>query len=431
MKILVVGGGGREHALCWALAASPLCDALYCAPGNAGIAEEATCLDVAAEDIDALVQAATDKAVDLVVVGPEAPLVAGLVDALEHAGIKVFGPSKAAAELEGSKAFAKELCAKHGIPTPAFERFDDADKAKAYAADQPLPIVVKADGLASGKGVTVCQTHGQAERAIEEALVDKRFGAAGETVIVETCVTGQEVSAFALVDGETALMLPCAQDHKPAYDGDTGPNTGGMGAYSPTPLVDEKTAELIHATILQPTVEAMKAEGRPFKGLLYAGLMMTPDGPQVLEYNVRFGDPECQVLMMRLMSDLLPALMAACDGVLDSFDMRWFAETAVSVVMAARGYPGSYETGEAIGGLDALKDQDDLVVFHAGTQADADGTVRSAGGRVLTVTALGGTLEEARERAYTAIDRIDWPGGFCRRDIGWRALGKATIETED
>ena len=431
MKILVVGGGGREHALCWALAASPLCDELYCAPGNAGIAEEATCLDVGAEDADALVQAATDKAVDLVVVGPEAPLVAGLMDALEHAGIKAFGPSKAASELEGSKAFAKDLCAKHGIPTPAFERFDDARKAKAYVADQPLPIVVKADGLASGKGVTVCQTHGQAERAIDEALVDKRFGAAGDTVVVEQCVTGQEVSAFALVDGETALMLPCAQDHKPAYDGDTGPNTGGMGAYSPTPLVDENTAELIHSTILQPTVEAMKAEGRPFKGLLYAGVMMTPDGPQVLEYNVRFGDPECQVLVMRLMSDLLPALMAACDGVLDSFDMRWFAETAVSVVLAARGYPGSYEKGEAIGGLDALKDQDDLVVFHAGTKADADGTVRSAGGRVLTVTALGGTLEEARERAYTAIDRIDWPGGFCRRDIGWRALGKATIETED
>ncbi|MDZ7712538.1 MAG: phosphoribosylamine--glycine ligase [Rhodovibrio sp.] len=431
MKILVVGGGGREHALCWAIAASPLCDELYCAPGNAGIAAEATCLEVAAEDVDELVTAATEKAVDLVVVGPEAPLVAGLVDRLEDAGIKAFGPSKAAAELEGSKAFAKELCAKHGIPTAAFERFTDPQAAKAYVADQPLPIVVKADGLASGKGVTVCQTHGEAERAIDEALVDKRFGAAGESVIVEQCLSGQEVSAFALVDGDTALMLPCAQDHKPAYDGDTGPNTGGMGAYSPTPLVDEKTAELIHSTILQPTVEAMKAEGRPFKGLLYAGLMMTPDGPQVLEYNVRFGDPECQVLVMRLMSDLLPALMAACDGVLDSFDMRWFAETAVSVVMAARGYPGAYEKGEAIGGLDALEGQDDLVVFHAGTKADADGTVRSAGGRVLTVTALGGSIEEARERAYTAIDRIDWPGGFCRRDIGWRALGKATIETED
>ena len=263
MKILVVGGGGREHALCWAIAASPLCDELYCAPGNAGIAGEATCLDVGAEDLDALVQAARARAVDLVVIGPEAPLVAGLVDALEAAGIKAFGPNKAAAELEGSKAFAKDLCAKHGIPTAAFERFTDPKPtAKAYAADQPLPIVVKADGLASGKGVSVCQTHAEAERAIDEALVDKRFGAAGESVIVEQCLTGQEVSAFALVDGDTALMLPCAQDHKPAYDGDTGPNTGGMGAYSPTPLVDQKTAgDDPFATVLQPTVEAMKAEG--------------------------------------------------------------------------------------------------------------------------------------------------------------------------
>jgi phosphoribosylamine--glycine ligase len=431
MKILVVGGGGREHALCWAIAASPLCDELYCAPGNAGIAEEATCLEIGAEDVDGLVKTAAEKGVDLVVVGPEAPLVAGLVDALEAAGIKAFGPSQAAAELEGSKAFAKELCAKHGIPTPAFERFTDAAAAKAYLADRPLPIVVKADGLASGKGVSVCRTHGEAERAVDAALVEKRFGQAGESVIVEDYLSGQEVSAFALVDGDTALMLPCAQDHKPAYDGDTGPNTGGMGAYSPAPPVDAKTAELIHSTVLQPTVEAMKAEGRPFKGLLYAGLMMTPDGPQVLEYNVRFGDPECQVLVMRLMSDLLPALMAACDGVLDSFDMRWFAETAVSVVLAARGYPGEYQKGEAIGGLDALKQQTDLVVFHAGTKADADGTVRANGGRVLTVTALGGTLEEARERAYTAIDRLDWPGGFYRRDIGWRALGKPTIQTED
>ncbi|MBK1698666.1 phosphoribosylamine--glycine ligase [Rhodovibrio salinarum] len=431
MKILVVGGGGREHALCWALAASPLCDELYCAPGNAGIAEEATCLEIAADDVDALVKAASDKAVDLVVVGPEAPLVAGLVDALEAAGIRAFGPSKAAAELEGSKAFAKYLCDQHGIPTAAFQRFTDPAEAKAYVASQPLPIVVKADGLAAGKGVTVCQSHAEAERAIEEALVDKRFGAAGDSVIVEECLTGQEVSAFALVDGDTALMLPCAQDHKAAYDGDTGPNTGGMGAYSPTPLVDEATAEVIQSTILQPTVDAMKAEGRPFKGLLYAGLMMTPDGPKVLEYNVRFGDPECQVLMMRLMSDLLPALLAACDGVLDSFDMRWFAETAVSVVLAARGYPGSYEKGEAIGGLEALKELDDVIAFHAGTKADGDGTVRSNGGRVLTMTALGGSIEEARQRAYTAIDQIDWPGGFCRRDIGWHALGKLTIETED
>jgi phosphoribosylamine--glycine ligase len=431
MKILVVGGGGREHALCWALAASPLCDELYCAPGNAGIAQEATCLDVGAEDVDGLVTAARDKAIDFAVVGPEAPLVAGLVDALEAAGIEAFGPTAAAAEIEGSKAFAKELCKKHGIPTGAFQRFTDATDAKGYAAEQPVPLVVKADGLAGGKGVTVCRTHAEAERAIDEALVDRRFGAAGESVIVEEYLDGPEVSAFALVDGQTALMLPAAQDHKLAYDGDTGPNTGGMGAYCPTPLVDEATQELIRSTILQPTVEAMAAEGRAFRGLLYAGLIMTDDGPKVLEYNARFGDPECQVLMMRLMSDLLPALKAARDGVLDQFDLRWFTETAVCVVVAARGYPGTYEKGEAIQGLERVGEIDDVIAFHAGTKADPDGTIRSNGGRVLSVTALGGSLEEARERAYAAIDRIDWPGGFCRRDIGWRAVDRETIATED
>jgi phosphoribosylamine--glycine ligase len=431
MKVLVVGGGGREHALCWALAASPLTDELYCAPGNAGIAQEAVCVDTAADDVAGLVAFAKQQSIDLVVVGPEAPLVAGLVDALEDAGIKAFGPTKAAAALEGSKAFAKELCQKHGIPTATFQRFTDPQDAKAYAQQQGAPLVVKADGLASGKGVTVCRTLGEAERAIDEALVEKRFGEAGDSVIVEECLDGAEASAFALVDGETALMLPAAQDHKPAYDGDTGPNTGGMGAYSPTPLIDEATQELIRSTIMQPTVQAMAAEGRPFKGLLYAGLMMTDDGPKVLEYNVRFGDPECQVLLMRLMSDLLPALIAACDGVLDQFDLRWFAETAVSVVLAAQGYPGGYQKGEAIGGLDEVAGMKDVIAFHAGTTVDTEGTVRSSGGRVLSVTALGGSLEEARERAYAAIGRIDWPGGFCRRDIGWRALARETIESED
>ena len=431
MKILVVGGGGREHALCWALAGSPLADELYCAPGNAGIAQEATCVEIAAEDLDGLVAFACERALDLVVVGPEAPLVAGLVDRLQDAGIKAFGPTAAAAELEGSKAFMKELCSKHGIPTAAYQRFQDAADAKAYAHELGAPLVVKADGLAAGKGVTVCQTVAEAERAIDAALVQRAFGTAGDTVVIEEFLEGEEVSAFALVDGETALMLPAAQDHKCAYDGDTGPNTGGMGAYSPTPALSDADLERVRAEIVQPTVDAMAAEGRPFQGLLYAGLIRTADGFQLLEYNVRFGDPECQVLLMRLMSDLLPALVAACDGVLASFDLRWYAETAVSVVMATRGYPGAYEKGEAIGGLDGAAETQDVMVFHAGTKADPDGTVRANGGRVLSVTALGNSIEEARERCYAAIDRIDWPGGFCRRDIGWRALGREIIPSED
>jgi phosphoribosylamine--glycine ligase len=431
MKILVVGGGGREHALCWALAGSPLTDELYCAPGNAGIAREATCVDLAADDLDGLVDFARDKALDLVVVGPEAPLVAGLVDRLQDAGIKVFGPRAAAAELEGSKGFMKDLCAKHGIPTPAYQRFTDAEDAKGYARSIGAPLVVKADGLAAGKGVSVCETLAEAERAIEAALVQDAFGAAGRSVVIEAFVDGEEASAFALVDGKTALMLPGCQDHKRAYDGDTGPNTGGMGAYSPAPVLTDAELARVRTEILQPTVDAMAAEGRPFQGVLYAGLIRDGDRWQVLEYNVRFGDPECQVLLMRLMSDLLPALVAACDGVLESFDLRWYAETAVSVVLAARGYPGAYDKGEAIGGLDAAAAMDDVLLFHAGTRADADGTVRSAGGRVLSVTALGNSVEEARERAYTAVDRIDWPGGFCRRDIGWRAIGREIIPSED
>jgi phosphoribosylamine--glycine ligase len=431
MKILVVGGGGREHALCWALAGSPLTDELYCAPGNAGIAREATCVDLAADDLDGLVAFARDKALDLVVVGPEAPLVAGLVDRLEHAGIKAFGPRADAAELEGSKGFMKDLCAKHGIPTPAYQRFTDADDAKGYARSIGAPLVVKADGLAAGKGVTICATLAEAERAIEAALVQDAFGAAGRSVVIEAFVDGEEASAFALVDGKTALMLPGCQDHKRAYDGDTGPNTGGMGAYSPAPVLTDAGLERVRAEILQPTVDAMAAEGRPFTGVLYAGLIRDGDRWQVLEYNVRFGDPECQVLLLRLMSDLLPALVAACDGVLESFDLRWYAETAVSVVLATRGYPGAYEKGEAIEGLDEAAAIDDVLLFHAGTKADADGTVRANGGRVLSVTALGNSVEEARERAYTAVDRIRWPGGFCRRDIGWRAIGRDIIPSED
>ncbi|RDD62361.1 phosphoribosylamine--glycine ligase [Ferruginivarius sediminum] len=433
MKVLVVGSGGREHALCWTLAASPLADALYCAPGNAGIAQEATCVDIKADDVSGLRDFAVKEGIDLVVIGPEAPLVGGLVDELSAAGIKAFGPTKAAAELEGSKGFMKDLCARHGIPTAAYRRFDEADAeaAKAYARELGAPLVVKADGLAAGKGVTVCQTLEEADEAIDAMLRDHRFGEASAEIVVEECLIGEEASAFALVDGETALLLPSCQDHKRAYDGDTGPNTGGMGAYSPAPVMTAELEEQVRREILQPTVDAMKAEGRPFKGVLYAGLMITEDGPKLLEFNARFGDPECQVLMMRLMSDLLPALVACCDGVLKSFDLRWYVESAICVVMAARGYPGDYMKGEPIGRLDKAGADNDVMIFHAGTKLGDQGRVVSNGGRVLGITALGNSLAEAHDRVYAAIDEIDWPGGFCRRDIGWRALSSGTIPSED
>ena len=422
MKVLVVGSGGREHALCWALGASPLCDTLYCAPGNAGIAEEAECIDIAADSVDALVEFAREQAIDLVVIGPEGPLVLGLADRLADAGIRAFGPSAAAAALEGSKAFTKDLCAKYGIPTGGYGRFTDFDAAKAYIEAQGAPIVVKADGLAAGKGVTVASTVEEAVAAARDALLSGRFGDAGAEIVVEEFLDGEEVSVFALCDGTTALTLASAQDHKTAHDGDTGPNTGGMGAYSPAPAMTDAVAAEVEETIIRRTVEAMASEGTPFRGVLYAGLMMTKDGPQLLEYNVRFGDPECQVLMMRLQSDILIALVAASDGVLDSFDLRWSDEPALTVVMAASGYPGDYDKGSRIHGLDAAESDEDVKVFHAGTARDADGGLIAAGGRVLNVTALGSTVAEAQQRAYTAIDKIDWPKGFCRRDIGWRAV---------
>ena len=424
MRILVVGGGGREHALCWAIAASPLCDRLYCAPGNAGIAREATCVPIGAEDVGAQVAFARDEAIDFVVVGPEAPLVLGLADRLDEAGIKVFGPSAAAAELEGSKGFMKDLCAKYGIPTAAYARFTDAADAKAYLRQHGAPIVVKADGLAAGKGVTVAATLAEAEAAVDAALLDGAFGQAGAEVVIEECLVGEEASIFALVDGATALPLASAQDHKQVGDGDTGPNTGGMGAYSPAPIVTEALAQRAMDEILQPTVRAMREEGRPYQGVLYGGLMITPEGPKLLEYNVRFGDPECQVLMARLKSDILPALIATSDGVLESFDLRWHDEAALVVVLAAKGYPGAYEKGTVIRGIDAAEEDESVVVFHAGTKAGEDGAILANGGRVLGVTALGATVGEAQTRAYAAVDRIDWPEGFCRRDIGWRAADK-------
>ena len=425
MKVLVVGGGGREHALCWTIAASPLCHKLYCAPGNAGIAEEAECVPIAAEDVDGLIAFVQKQAVDYVVVGPEAPLVAGLVDRLDEIGVKAFGPSAAAAQLEGSKGFTKDLCAKYGIPTAAYGRFTEVEAAKAYIRAQGAPIVVKADGLAAGKGVTVAMAEDAALSAIDEAMAGGAFGAAGAELVIEAFLEGEEASFFALVDGETALPLVTAQDHKRAYDGDEGPNTGGMGAYSPAPVMTPELVDRTMTEIILPTVAAMKAEGMPYKGVLYAGLMITEDGPQLIEYNVRFGDPECQVVLMRLMSDLLPALIASSDGVLSSFDLRWYDEAALTVVMAAKGYPGSYEKGSVIRGTEAAGgNSDDVKVFHAGTKKGPAGEILANGGRVLNVTAMAPSIKEAQERAYAAVDKIDWPEGFCRRDIGWRAVGK-------
>jgi phosphoribosylamine---glycine ligase len=422
MRILVVGSGGREHALCWAIAASPLVTKLFCAPGNAGIAEEAECVPLAAEDVPRLTAFAIEQKIDFVVVGPEAPLVLGLVDRLAEAGIKAFGPSAAAAALEGSKGFMKDLCARHAIPTAAYARFGEPAQAKAYVASHPLPVVIKADGLAAGKGVVIATSLAEAIAAIDSMMAQRIFGAAGAELVIEECLEGEELSFFALVDGETALPLASAQDHKRAGEGDTGPNTGGMGAYSPAPAATAVLEAEIMGAVIQPTVAAMAAEGRPFKGVLYAGLMLTAAGPKLLEYNTRFGDPECQVLCLRLMSDLLPALIASADGVLDKFHLRWQPQTALTVVMAAKGYPGDYRKGTEIKGLERAAAMEGIKIFHAGTRRAEDGRLLANGGRVLGVSALGKDVAEARARAYGAVDAIDWPEGFCRRDIGRRAL---------
>jgi phosphoribosylamine--glycine ligase len=379
------------------------------------------------DDLDGLVGFAKDQAIDFVVVGPEAPLVAGLVDRLDEAGIKAFGPRANAAILEGSKAFTKDFCARHAIPTAAYGRFSDADAAKAYIRDQGAPIVVKADGLAAGKGVIIAETVEDALKAVDEIMGDRAFGDAGAEVVVEAFMVGEEASFFALVDGAHAVPLISAQDHKRVGDGDTGPNTGGMGAYSPAPVVDEAMSERIMAEIIRPTVEGMAAEGRPFKGVLFAGLMITETGPELIEYNVRFGDPECQVMVMRLMSDLVPALIASADGQLAHFDLRWYPDTAVTVVMAANGYPGSYAKNTPIHGLEkAVADEGggERFIFHAGTALAESGDVVAIGGRVLGVTAMAPSVREARDQAYAMVDTIDWPDGFCRRDIAWRALSR-------
>ena len=420
MNILLLGSGGREHALAWKMAASPLTDKLYCAPGNAGIAREAECVALDLTDHAAVIAFCRTRAIDLVVVGPETPLCAGIVDDLEAAGVKAFGPTKAAARLEGSKGFTKDLCRANAIPTAPYERFRDAGSAKTYLRARGAPIVVKADGLAAGKGVVVAQSIAEAEATID-MMFGGGLGEAGGEVVIEQFLEGEEASFFALCDGKIAIPLTTAQDHKRAYDDDKGPNTGGMGAYSPAPNVDAAMGARVMAEIIAPTLRAMTAMGAPYKGALYAGLMITSEGPQLIEYNARFGDPETQVLMLRLMSDLVPALLASRDGMLSSFDLRWYADPALTVVMAAKGYPGHYARGTVIEGLDEAAAVDGVEIFHAGTKSEG-GKIIANGGRVLNVTAIGKSVGEAQRRAYEAVSLIHWPEGFCRHDIGWRAV---------
>ena len=420
MKVLLIGSGGREHALAWKLAASPLLEKLYCAPGNPGIATVAELVDISADDHKALIAFAKDKKIDLVVVGPEAPLVAGLSDEMRTEGIRVFGPSKAAAQLEGSKGFTKDLCARFDIPTGAYGRFNNAPKAKAYIRQQGAPIVVKADGLAAGKGVVVAMTLDEALDAVD-ACFEGAFGSAGAEVVVEEFLDGEEASFFCICDGKTALPLGSAQDHKRVGDGDTGPNTGGMGAYAPAPIMTPEIVERTMRELIEPTMRGMAEIGAPFSGILFLGLMIGKDGPKLIEYNTRFGDPECQVLMMRLNSDLLALINAAVDGKLDEVSLDWKDQPALTVVMAAEGYPSNVKKGSVIRDLDKLEGIDGVKVFHAGT-AQKDGNIIANGGRVLNVTAIADTVAEAQARAYEAVKRIDWPEGFYRSDIGWRAV---------
>lgn len=420
MNVLLIGSGGREHALAWKMAASPMLTKLYCAPGNPGIAREATCvaLDVTRhQDIVAFCQ---DNAIDFVVVGPEAPLVAGLADDLRAAGISTFGPSKAAAQLEGSKGFTKDLCARFNIPTGSYGRFSDAEAARAYVREQGAPIVVKADGLAAGKGVVVAMTEQEALDAVD-ACFDGAFGGAGAEVVVEEFLEGEEASFFCLCDGKHALAFGTAQDHKRVGNGDTGANTGGMGAYSPAPVMTPEIVEQTMREIIEPTIRGMQELGSPFSGVFFAGLMIGKDGPKLIEYNTRFGDPETQVLMMRLKDDILLLLKAAADGTLDQMSARWYDDPALTVVMAANGYPASPEKGTVIRGIEAAEALPDVQVFHAGT-VEKNGELLASGGRVLNVTATGKTVAEAQAKAYAGVHAIDWPGGFYRNDIGWRAV---------
>lgn len=419
MNVLLLGSGGREHALAWAISNSAQIETLYAAPGNAGIAECATIIELDMADHAAVIAFCKHNAIDLVVVGPEAPLVVGIVDDLNAAGIRAFGPTKLAAQLEGSKGFTKDICANYNIPTAAYGRFKDPEAAKNYIREQGAPIVVKADGLAAGKGVIMAMTLDEALQAVDDCFGGS-FGEAGHEVVVEEFMEGEEASFFALCDGKNTLALASAQDHKRVGDGDVGLNTGGMGAYSPAPVMSEAMNDEVMTKIIEPTVRAMSDMGHPYKGVLFAGLMITEDGPKLIEHNCRFGDPECQVLMMRLKDDILTLLNATVDGLLDKVTARWFDETALSVVLASKGYPGSYDKNTPIN-LQNASDAENVEIFHAGT-AMKNGELVATGGRVLNVTAMGTSVKEAQRRAYKAVDKIDWPNGFCRRDIGWRAI---------
>ncbi len=424
MRVLLIGSGGREHALAWAMAQSDLCDALYCAPGNAGIEQCAKIVDIGIDKIDALTNFTVEKSIDLVVIGPEGPLVAGLSNLLNNKGIAVFGPSKDAAQLEGSKGFMKDLCKKYNIPTAGYERFTDVDLALDYLQTQSLPIVIKADGLAAGKGVLICETMDDAQAGVKDMLSGNAFGDAGASIVIEEFLKGEEVSYFALSDGKTILPFNSAQDHKRAFDGDKGPNTGGMGAYSPARLMTRDLETEILNTIIRPTVKAMADEGMPFQGVLYAGLMIVDGNPKLIEYNVRFGDPECQTLVMRLQGDLLSILNACAHGKLEEIksEVSWSDQAALCVVMAANGYPASYQKGTVIKGFSKASKSDHAVVFHAGTTKNDDGDIVNIGGRVLGITATGDTIKQAQTYAYNSASKIDWPEGFYRTDIGWRAV---------
>lgn len=422
MNVLVIGAGGREHALCWVLSKSQEIDTLFCAPGNGGIADVATCVSVNGENSEEVINFCKTNDIGFVVVGPEAPLVLGLVDDLSAAGIESFGPRAAAAALEGSKGFMKDLCRDYNIPTAAYERFTQASPAKSYLRDQRLPIVIKADGIAAGKGVIIASSLEEADTAIDDIL-GGMFGGAGAEIVIEEFMQGEEASFFVLTDGKDVLPLATAQDHKTVGDGDTGPNTGGMGAYSPAPVMTDTMVQTVLDIIIKPTVAAMKDKGATYTGVLYAGLMITKDGPKLIEYNVRFGDPECQVLCARLDSDLLPALRATANGTLSGVSLAWKTDPALVVVMAASGYPGNYVKNTEIRDLQKASAVDDVTVFHAGTKKAGD-QLLSTGGRVLGVTATGKTVSAAQDKAYDAVKRIDWPEGFCRSDIGWRAVAR-------
>jgi phosphoribosylamine--glycine ligase len=426
MKVLLVGSGGREHALAWALSASPLLTKLYCAPGNAGIEDVAECIPIPATDFDGLVAFAREKKIDFAVVAADAQLVAGLWDRFEAAGIRASGPSKAAAILEGSKGFVKDLCAEAGIPTARYRRFRAPDAAKAFSDTLGNPVVIKPDGLTAGKGVIVAQTQSEAHKAID-FMFEGGFGDSGHEVVVEEFMVGEEASFFALCDGENVIPLAGAQDHKHVLDGDKGANTGGMGAYSPAPVLSPEMELMAMERFIRPTVAALKAKSIRYMGVMYLGLMFTKDGPKLVEYNCRLGDPECQVLMVRLKSDVLTALIAARDGMLKEIDLRWRDDAALTVVMASKGYPGNYEKGHVIHGLDDAARLPGAQIFHAGTQKH-DGRIVAVGGRVLSVTATGSTVAEAQARAYAAVDAIHWDGCFSRRDIGWRALARGRTQ---